>query len=130
MPKATATGAESLFRLSAGEARTPDMNPATLSRRSLLRGTAALSLAPLAPLASTAWARAENYPTRPVTWVVPYPAGGFGDGLSRMPAQKLSASGDVQRISQPLISAQTDCTGLEELGLTPERAGSPRLQCS
>lgn len=64
----------------------------------LLRGTAALSLAPLAPLASTAWARAENYPTRPITWVVPYPAGGFGDGLSRMLAQKLSAS-----LKQPVV---------------------------
>ncbi|WP_454908461.1 Bug family tripartite tricarboxylate transporter substrate binding protein [Variovorax gossypii] len=74
------------------------MNPTTLSRRMLLRGTAALSLAPLAPLASTAWARAENYPTRPITWVVPYPAGGFGDGLSRMLAQKLSAS-----LKQPVV---------------------------
>jgi tripartite-type tricarboxylate transporter receptor subunit TctC len=74
------------------------MNASTLSRRSLLRGTAALSLAPLAPLAPTAWARPENYPARPITWVVPYPAGGFGDGLSRMLAQKLSAS-----LKQPVV---------------------------
>ncbi|MDN4592177.1 ABC transporter substrate-binding protein [Xenophilus aerolatus] len=69
------------------------------TRRSLLRAAAALPLAPLGPLASSAMAQgASAYPTRPITWVVPYPAGGFGDALSRMLAQKLSAS-----LKQPVV---------------------------
>lgn len=43
--------------------------------------------------ASTAW-----LPTRAVTWVVPYPAGGFGDALSRVLAQQLTLS-----LKQPVI---------------------------
>ncbi|MDM0033551.1 tripartite tricarboxylate transporter substrate binding protein [Variovorax sp. J22P271] len=71
----------------------------TLTRRRLLRGAAALPLLPVLPLASTAFAQAAPaYPTRPITWVVPYPAGGFGDALSRMLAQKLSAS-----LKQPVV---------------------------
>ena len=67
-----------------------------LSRRSILRGAAAL---PLAPLASRVLAQVPaNYPSRPITWVVPYPAGGFGDALSRMLAQKLSTS-----LKQPVV---------------------------
>jgi len=70
-----------------------------LTRRRLLRSAAALPLLPLAPLASNALAEtAAAFPTRPITWVVPYPAGGFGDALSRMLAQKLSAS-----LKQPVI---------------------------
>lgn len=54
----------------------------TTTRRSFL--TAAASL----PLAGSAWAQ-PAFPSRPVTWVVPYPPGGFGDALSRLLAQKL-----------------------------------------
>lgn len=62
-------------------------------RRTLLRAAAAL------PLVHIAGAQAaSSYPTRPITWVVPYPAGGFGDAVSRMLAQKLSAS-----LQQPVI---------------------------
>ncbi|MES2533111.1 MAG: tripartite tricarboxylate transporter substrate binding protein [Pseudomonadota bacterium] len=69
------------------------------TRRSLLRTAAALPLASIGPFASTARAQAApSYPTRPITWVVPYPAGGFGDALSRMLAQKLSAS-----LKQPVV---------------------------
>jgi tripartite-type tricarboxylate transporter receptor subunit TctC len=63
------------------------------TRRSLLRAAAVLPFSPLA-LAQPAPA----FPTRPVMWVVPYPAGGFGDALSRMLAQKLSAS-----LKQPVV---------------------------
>ena len=68
------------------------MNP---TRRSLLCTAAAL---PLASFASRAGAQAAAFPARPITWVVAYPAGGFGDALSRMLAQKLSAS-----LKQPVV---------------------------
>ncbi|WP_249729043.1 tripartite tricarboxylate transporter substrate binding protein [Acidovorax sp. CCYZU-2555] len=64
-----------------------------LTRRGVLRAAAAL------PLAHAALAQAAPaFPSRPITWVVPYPAGGFGDALSRMLAQKLSAS-----LKQPVV---------------------------
>lgn len=69
------------------------MTTPTFSRRSILRATAAF------PLASGALAQTSpSFPSRPITWVVPYPAGGFGDALSRMLAQKLSAS-----LKQPVV---------------------------
>lgn len=67
------------------------------TRRTLLRGAAALAAAPLG-LAGTAARAQAGFPSRPITWVVPYPAGGFGDALSRMLAQKLSAS-----LVQPVV---------------------------
>ena len=73
------------------------MKSSYITRRCVLRGTTALSLAPI--VGSNAWAQATTgFPTRPITWVVPYPAGGFGDALSRMLAQKLSAS-----LKQPVV---------------------------
>lgn len=65
------------------------------TRRSLLCTAAAL---PLASFAGRTGAQAAAFPARPITWVVPYPAGGFGDALSRMLAQKLSAS-----LRQPVV---------------------------
>lgn len=41
---------------------------------------------------------ADKYPERPVTLVVPWPAGGFTDRLGRMVAEKLSAS-----LGQPVV---------------------------
>ena len=43
-------------------------------------------------------ARAQTYPTRPVTVVVPFPAGGSTDWLSRLLGQKLE-----QRLKQPFV---------------------------
>src|SRR5262245_12985097 len=43
--------------------------------------------------AAAAWplaARAQTYPSRPITLIVPYPAGGGVDAMGRMVAQKLS----------------------------------------
>lgn len=57
------------------------------TRRSFLAAGAAL------PFASPALSQsAAGFPARPVTWVVPYPPGGFGDALSRLLAQQLGAS--------------------------------------
>ena len=44
-------------------------------------------------LGSAAWpfaARAQTYPSRPITLIVPYPPGGGVDAMGRMVAQKLS----------------------------------------
>jgi tripartite-type tricarboxylate transporter receptor subunit TctC len=54
-----------------------------MTRRLLL---VALALAGLVPAA----ARAENYPSRTVTVVVPFPAGGSVDGVARILVQKLN----------------------------------------
>jgi tripartite-type tricarboxylate transporter receptor subunit TctC len=37
-------------------------------------------------------ARADDYPSRPITLIVPYPAGGGADAVGRLIAQKLSAA--------------------------------------
>ena len=42
---------------------------------------------------AAAWplaARAQTYPSRPITLIVPYPPGGGADAMGRMVAQKLS----------------------------------------
>ncbi len=48
-----------------------------------------LALASLLALAAGA-AAAQTYPARPVTLIVPYPAGGSADILARLVGQKLS----------------------------------------
>jgi len=46
----------------------------------------------LAFVASAVPARAQDYPTRPITLVVPYPAGGGVDAMARIVADKLTAA--------------------------------------
>jgi tripartite-type tricarboxylate transporter receptor subunit TctC len=48
-------------------------------------------VATLLGLGSTGAARAENYPTRAITMIVPFPAGGATDTLARFLAEKLRA---------------------------------------
>src|ERR1700756_4666050 len=43
-------------------------------------------------------AAAQNYPARPITLVVPYPAGGGNDVLARLVAAKMSAG-----LGQPIV---------------------------
>jgi tripartite-type tricarboxylate transporter receptor subunit TctC len=61
------------------------MNHRTASRRQTL----VLALAgTLASFASLAWAQ-ESYPSKPITLVVPYPAGGANDAVARLVGQKI-----------------------------------------
>ena len=55
-----------------------------------------LSVAP-APASNTAWAQ-DGYPTKPVKFLVPYPAGGTNDVLARIVGDKLQA-----KWGQPVI---------------------------
>src|SRR6266852_7848725 len=56
----------------------------------MTRHVLAISLAAgLAALCSVATAHAQSYPTRPVTVIVPYPAGGPTDQVTRQIAPKM-----------------------------------------
>jgi tripartite-type tricarboxylate transporter receptor subunit TctC len=59
-----------------------------LSRRQILRMA---MIAAASPMVSRT-AQAQSYPTRPITMVVPYPAGGATDTLARILAARMEAS--------------------------------------
>src|SRR5690606_7122764 len=52
----------------------------------------------MAAICATGSAWADSYPTKPITLVVAYPAGGDTDALARLFAEKLSA-----RVGQPVV---------------------------
>jgi tripartite-type tricarboxylate transporter receptor subunit TctC len=70
------------------------------------------ALAPAAALAVPAWAQAPRFPTKPITFVVPAPAGGSSDVIARLIAERLAPV-----IGQPVVvdnksgAAQTLGTG-------------------
>lgn len=72
------------------------MNLKTFGARALLACAVALPLA----------AVAQNYPTKPVSLVVPYPAGGATDVIARMVADKLT-----QTWGQPVVVANKPGAG-------------------
>ena len=59
---------------------------------------AAIGLIAMSFLATLASAQAQDYPTRPVKWVVPYPPGGATDILARLVGQRLS-----ERLNQQFV---------------------------
>jgi len=63
------------------------------SRRNLLRFAGTLAI-----LATTHGARAQTYPSRPIRWIVPFPAGGPSDILARLTGQSLS-----ERMGVPFV---------------------------
>jgi tripartite-type tricarboxylate transporter receptor subunit TctC len=60
-----------------------------MPRMKRLEGMFAISVALLATLGSIGCAAAEVYPSRPITMIVPYPAGGFFDALARILAEPM-----------------------------------------
>ncbi len=58
----------------------------------LLAGALGAALICEAPLPAAAQSAAPAYPTRPITLIVPYPAGGGVDVMGRLVGQKLSAA--------------------------------------
>jgi tripartite-type tricarboxylate transporter receptor subunit TctC len=65
-----------------------------MRRRFFLQSAAALWAGAAAPL----WAQQQKYPGKPIRFVVPFAAGGGGDVVARMLAQRLS-----ERIGNPVI---------------------------
>jgi tripartite-type tricarboxylate transporter receptor subunit TctC len=65
-----------------------------LSRRKILRLATAAAVLP----AAAGMARAQAYPARPITIVVPYPPGGPTDTIARLIAERMRAS-----LGQPVI---------------------------
>jgi tripartite-type tricarboxylate transporter receptor subunit TctC len=65
-----------------------------ISRRHLMLGAAAVVAAPIFPRLG----RAEAYPSRPIRFVVPFPAGGVSDIIARQMGQWLS-----DKLGQPFV---------------------------
>lgn len=65
-----------------------------MKKRNLLRGLCGAALA----LAGLTAAQAQNYPTKPVRLIVPFPAGGATDLFARTLSQKLG-----EKMGQPLV---------------------------
>jgi tripartite-type tricarboxylate transporter receptor subunit TctC len=65
-----------------------------ISRRHLLLGAAGLAAAQIIPRL----AKAQTYPSRPIRFVVPFPAGGVSDIIARQIGQWLS-----ERLGQPFV---------------------------
>src|SRR5581483_8299301 len=57
-----------------------------------LRWRAVLAVAVALGLGPTQFARADEYPNKPITMIVPFPAGGGNDILARLVASKLTAA--------------------------------------
>ncbi|MBK0392005.1 Bug family tripartite tricarboxylate transporter substrate binding protein [Ramlibacter algicola] len=66
-----------------------------LTRRHL---TSALAFAALAAATGTAFSQPATYPSKPIRWLVPYPAGGGSDFLARTIGQQLSTL-----VGQPVL---------------------------
>ena len=76
----------------------------------------ALALAASLPLASRSWAQDASYPSKPVTLVLPFPAGGQTDAVARTLARGLEAAlaEELNEIAQghsPTLKVHTQVPG-------------------
>ena len=60
--------------------------------RAILAGLAAAAVVAAFAFPAPQPAAADDYPSHPITMIVPYPAGGGVDSMGRLVGQKLSAS--------------------------------------
>lgn len=67
-------------------------------RTSFFKHRLAMGVAAITCLASSVVVAADNFPTKPVRWIVPYAAGGGSDFLARTISQGLST-----RLGQPVV---------------------------
>jgi tripartite-type tricarboxylate transporter receptor subunit TctC len=73
----------------------------SLTRRQFFRraaGGAALAAIPQVTWPQTGWAQAQDYPSRPVRWLLGYTTGGTTDIISRLVTQPLT-----ERLGQPFV---------------------------
>lgn len=81
------------------DATTDAVEGAATTRRALLKSAVwTATAASSAATAISAWAEAPHYPSRPVTWVVPYAAGGAAGRMSRLICPRLAA-----QLGQPFV---------------------------
>ncbi|MBV7486456.1 tripartite tricarboxylate transporter substrate binding protein [Bordetella sp. BOR01] len=71
-------------------------------------------LASLALACATSVSAADSWPSKPITWIVPFPAGGATDILSRAAAERLSAALNAQVVVENVPGA-SGAVGLERL---------------
>lgn len=64
----------------------------------LTRRTLVVAGSALAACSAVQAAKPAAFPSRPLSWVVPYPVGGFGDSVCRVLAQEMSTS-----MAQPVV---------------------------
>jgi tripartite-type tricarboxylate transporter receptor subunit TctC len=64
----------------------------------------ALLIACVGAMAIVAPASAQNYPNRPVRWVVPYPPGGATDIMARLIGHRLS-----EKLGQQFVIENQNC---------------------
>ena len=86
----------------------------SLTRRTALAGLAATGLLPAAA------ARAQAYPTRPIRWLVGYPAGGGTDVLARLLAAAMSPSLGQQIVIENKPGAATNLAAGEAARAEPD----------
>ena len=73
----------------------------SLTRRQFFRqaaGGAALAAIPQVTWPQTSWAQAQDYPSRPVRWLLGYTTGGTTDIISRLVTQPMT-----ERLGQPFV---------------------------